>query len=137
MKSSRRVCLTPCNADATAYAYLINKKEKVNTSVEKSNLIWFVEYWMRGHLSKTTYISSTQPKALSASGSSFILNETFIHVGTISSKTDCTDLFAKARLLNFGPKHHTLIFIHFMLWHYQSKISFKFSLYIQLLIGSL
>lgn len=34
MKSARRVCLTPCNADATAYAYLMKKEENANISVQ-------------------------------------------------------------------------------------------------------
>uniref|UniRef100_A0A2P2JSS0 Uncharacterized protein LOC105125981 n=1 Tax=Rhizophora mucronata TaxID=61149 RepID=A0A2P2JSS0_RHIMU len=34
------------------------------------------------------YISSTQPNALSVSGSSFILSEIFTHVGEISSNRD-------------------------------------------------
>lgn len=43
--------------------------------------------------SNITHISSTQPNALSVSGSSFILNDTFTHVGDISSSRDWNSYF--------------------------------------------
>lgn len=46
-----------------------------------------------------TYISSTHPKALSVSGSSFILNETFTHVGAMSSSRDWNRIICQYHIL--------------------------------------
>lgn len=65
---------TPCRADDTAYAYLHN-----TVLVKK----WKIEEYYGFPKFMHNYISRTQPKALSASGSFFIAKETFIQVGAI------------------------------------------------------
>lgn len=44
-----------------------------------------------------SHISSTHPNTLSVSGSSFILKETFIHVGAIFSNNSCTGQLSKPK----------------------------------------
>lgn len=74
MNSLYKMLPTPCNADATAYAYLHSQGENLARDKDMSvNL----------SLREAAYISRTHPKALSVSGSFFIAKETFIQVGAI------------------------------------------------------
>jgi len=60
-----------------------------------------------------SYISNTQPNVVSASGSSFMLIETFAHVGAIFSRYACSTVNIRAVWVSCQAEHN----LHKDLWH--------------------
>ena len=94
IKSFTNICFTPCNAAAVAYPYLPHTvKFPTSARLQPRKGSYHADlhglYAQASSAETLTYISRTQPNALSVSGSSFILMATSDHVGAIFSNWLC------------------------------------------------